>query len=139
MPVQPFLPQAALDGLSGIDRETSPCSPTDRTATERANRCRGLRPTPVRSSCQSLAAYHAHVSQVQPYCKQDRFLPDFGESRVCEYNLWHLAPTGRVISSSPSSPPQSPSTRRPPLVKRSVSTGSIAKRATGSSCRTSTR
>src|SRR5262245_8843111 len=98
-----------------------------------------LKPTLVRPHCQSLAAYHAHVSQLQPYCKQDRFLPDFGQSSVCEYNLWHLDPIGRAISGSPSSQPQSPSTRRPPLAKRSVSTGSTAKRATGSSCRTSTR
>src|SRR5262249_16672148 len=82
-------------------------------------------------------AYHAHVSQLQPCCKQDRFLPDFGQSRVCEYNLSHLDPIGRATSSSPSSLLQSPSTRRPPPVKRSVSTGSTAKRVTGSSCRTS--
>jgi hypothetical protein len=37
-----------------------------------------------------LAAYHAHVSQLQPYCVHDTFLPDFGQSHVCEHNLWHI-------------------------------------------------
>src|SRR5262245_13921277 len=83
--------------------------------------------------------YHAHVSQLQPHSKQDPLLPDSNESRVCEYKLWLLDPTSnwKAISSSLSSPPQSPFTRRPPLVKRSVSTGSTARRARGSTSRTS--
>jgi len=68
--------------------------------------------------------YHAHESELQPYCKQDLFLPDFGQSSICEYNLWHPDPIGWVTSSSPSSPPQS-----------KVSTGLAAKRATGSNCK----
>src|SRR5262245_14441751 len=40
--------------------------------------------------------YHAHTSQLQPYCKQDPLLPDSRESRVGEYKQWHPDPIRRA-------------------------------------------